>query len=115
MDLPADVIIGDRQGLSASSDRVTLVESLLEHEALDVKRNHRFTGGWVVQQFESEPRVDAMQLEFNQRLYLNSAEVAQQVPRPRRKEREFEVMQRKLGHVLTLLIGESGKKDPQPS
>lgn len=105
MDLPADVIVGDRNGASASEECVVQVEALLQGEGLMVQRNLRFIGGWVVQQFEPEQRVDAIQLEFNQRLYLNNEDVRLQNPRPRLDPEGFEGLQRRVQRVVASMLG----------
>ena len=69
--LPADVILGDRHGSTASSEIVALLEAAFAASGFDVRRNDRFAGGWTVRRFTGEPRVDAVQVELNQRRYLD--------------------------------------------
>ncbi|MGI9005976.1 MAG: N-formylglutamate amidohydrolase [Streptosporangiaceae bacterium] len=69
--LDGDVILGDRHGTTASPATVGLVAGALEAAGLDVRRNQRFTGGWTVRRFTRHDRVDAIQVELNQRRYLD--------------------------------------------
>lgn len=69
--LDGDVILGDRHGRTAGRDALSLVAGALEAAGLDVRRNQRFTGGWTVRRFAARERVDAIQVELNQRRYLD--------------------------------------------
>jgi N-formylglutamate amidohydrolase len=68
--LPADVILGDQHGSTASPQTVTL-EAAFAAYGFKVRRNERFAGGWTVRRFAGEPRVEAVQVELNQRRYLD--------------------------------------------
>ena len=69
--LDGDVILGDRHGTTASPAAVRTVAGALGSAGLDVRRNQRFTGGWTVRRFAGHDRVDAIQVELNQRRYLD--------------------------------------------
>jgi len=69
--LPADIILGDQHGSTASPQAVALLETAFAANGFEVRRNDRFAGGWTVRRFAGEPRVDAVQIELNQRRYLN--------------------------------------------
>jgi N-formylglutamate amidohydrolase len=69
--LDGDVILGDRHGATASPAAVELVSAALAAAGLDVRLNQRFSGGWTVRRFAGEDRVDAVQVELNQRRYLD--------------------------------------------
>jgi N-formylglutamate deformylase len=69
--LPADVILGDQHGSTASPQAVALLEAAFRANGFQVRRNDRFAGGWTVRRFAGEPRVDAVQVELNQRRYLD--------------------------------------------
>lgn len=69
--LDGDVILGDRFGRTAGQAALGLVAGALEAAGLDVRRNERFAGGWTVRRFAGQERVDAIQVELNQRRYLD--------------------------------------------
>jgi N-formylglutamate amidohydrolase len=50
---------------------VRLVSGALAAAGFDVRMNHRFAGGWTVRRFAGHDRVDAVQVELNQRRYLD--------------------------------------------
>jgi N-formylglutamate amidohydrolase len=72
-DLGGDVILGDRRGLTARPGAVALVRGALARRGLDVRENERFIGGWTVRRFAGREQVDAIQVELNQRCYLDLA------------------------------------------
>ena len=69
--LDGDVILGDRRGVTARPAAVRLLTGALTAAGLDVRMNQRFTGGWTVRRFAGHERVDAVQVELNQRRYLD--------------------------------------------
>jgi formiminoglutamase len=69
--LDGDVILGDRHGATASPAAVALVAGALAAASLDVRMNQRFTGGWTVRRFAGHELIDAVQVELNQRRYLD--------------------------------------------
>ena len=69
--LDGDVILGDRHGATAKPDAVRQVTRALSGAGLDVRMNQRFSGGWTVRRFAARARVDAVQVELNQRRYLD--------------------------------------------
>lgn len=68
--MEGDVILGDREGTSARTDTVHLLARTLTAHGFDVRLNQRFRGGWTVRRFIPDDRVDAIQVELNQRRYL---------------------------------------------
>jgi N-formylglutamate deformylase len=81
-DLGGDVILGDRNGATARPAAVARLTAALAGGGLDVRLNERFTGGWTVQRFAADDRVDAIQVELNQRRYLNLAARRPMTPPP---------------------------------
>ncbi len=69
--LDGDVILGDRHGATARPEAVGLVSGALAGAGLGVRLNERFSGGWTVRRFAGHERVDAVQVELNQRRYLD--------------------------------------------
>jgi N-formylglutamate deformylase len=71
VDLGADIVLGDRHGTTARPAAVQLVADALTNTGFAVRRNERFTGGWTVRRFAPDPRIDAIQVELQQRCYLD--------------------------------------------
>ncbi len=69
--MDGDIIVGDRTGASARPEATRLVTEAYRNTGLDVRVNQRYTGGWTVGRFAANDRVDAIQVELNQRSYLN--------------------------------------------
>lgn len=69
--LDGDVILGDRRGVTARPAAVRLLVGALATAGLDVRLNQRFAGGWTVRRFAGHEQVDAVQVELNQRRYLD--------------------------------------------
>ena len=65
------MILGDRHGVTASPAAIGLVSAALVAAGLDVRMNQRFAGGWTIRRFAGHDRVDAIQVELNQRRYLD--------------------------------------------
>jgi len=70
--LNPDVILGDRRGLTARPEVTRTLAGAFASNGFAVALNERFTGGWTVRRFASCERVDAIQIELNQRRYLKS-------------------------------------------
>ncbi len=81
--LDGDVILGDRHGVTASAAAIALVSGSLGAVGLDVRMNQRFAGGWTIRRFASHNRVDAIQVELNQRRYLDLERRRYPAPPPR--------------------------------
>jgi N-formylglutamate deformylase len=73
MALDGDVILGDRHGTTARPDAVQLLSDAFCGNGFSVRLNERFSGGWTVRRFAANDRVDAVQVELNQRCYLDLA------------------------------------------
>ena len=69
--MDGDIIVGDRSGASARPEATRLVTEAYRGTGLDVRLNQRYTGGWTVGRFAGHDQVDALQIELNQRSYLN--------------------------------------------
>lgn len=69
--LDRDVILGDRDGRTARPAAVARLSDAFRRHGFDVGRNERFRGGWTVRRFAGHDRVDAVQVELNQRRYLD--------------------------------------------
>lgn len=108
MDIDADIVIGDGNGTTATPEVVTEIEQALGAQGLTVKRNLRFSGGWIVGRFAEHPRVDAIQIELNQRCYADPAAVdARVLPLPYDAGRIAEMMLRLQSALGRLLRGRS--------
>lgn len=81
MDLGTDVVLGDGRGTTAAPKTVDRLEQAFVGEGFTVARNLRFAGGWIVRRFAGNDRVDAVQIELNQRCYADPAAVdARELP-----------------------------------
>jgi N-formylglutamate deformylase len=100
-ELHGDVVLGDRHGTTARPETVTLVHQAFAAAGLTVLRNERYAGGWTVARFAGHDRVDAIQVELNQRRYLNLA--ARQRPGPP-PPGAFDVTQRLLRDLLARAV-----------
>ena len=69
--LDGDVILGDRNGVTAQPGTVALLAEAFTRNGFGVRLNERFTGGWTVRRFAGHDRVDAVQVELSQRRYLD--------------------------------------------
>ena len=96
-EVDGDVILGDRHGVTAQPEAMTLLSGALAGGGLSVLRNTRYPGGWTVRRFAAEPRVDAVQIELNQRCYLDLTRRRYPNPPPMG---DFEATQRRLRGVL---------------
>jgi N-formylglutamate amidohydrolase len=70
---PGDVVLGDRHGTTARPEATALLAGALTGAGLSVLHNIRYPGGWTVRRFAGVARVDAVQVELNQRCYLDLA------------------------------------------
>ena len=95
--LDADVILGDRHGATARAGTVRLLTEAFTRHGFGVRQNERFAGGWTVRRFAGHDRVDAVQIELNQRRYLNLAGRNYPAPPP---VGDFDATQRLLAEVL---------------
>jgi N-formylglutamate deformylase len=95
--LDADVILGDRNGATARPDTVRLLTGAFTRHGFEVRLNERFSGGWTVRRFAGHDRVDAVQVELNQRRYLNFEGHKYPAPPPKG---DFEATQRRLRALL---------------
>jgi N-formylglutamate amidohydrolase/GNAT superfamily N-acetyltransferase len=75
MPLPADIILGDRHGRSASPDVVDAIEASFVTAGFSVTRNRPFAGGHIVERCGRPPAVHAVQVEINQRCYLDPRDI----------------------------------------
>jgi N-formylglutamate amidohydrolase len=80
--LDGDIILGDRHGTTARPEAVRLLSDAFTKHGLSVRLNQRFIGGWTVRRFAGHDRVDAIQVELNQRCYLNLNGHAYPAPPP---------------------------------
>ena len=81
--MDGDIIVGDRSGASARPEATRLVTEAYRGTGLDVRLNQRYTGGWTVGRFAANDRVDAIQVELNQRSYLNLDDHRSSAPPPK--------------------------------
>jgi N-formylglutamate deformylase len=81
--MDGDIIVGDHNGGSARPEATRLVTGAYARTGLDVRVNQRYTGGWTVRRFAADDRVDAIQVELDQRSYLNFDDHRSHAPPPK--------------------------------
>jgi len=104
LEQPADIIIGNSRGKSANEETTLLIESALHKNGFTTQRNVPFSGGWVIRQFANNERVEAVQLEINQRTYASSRDVNAAKPLPRIEETLFNSTQKHLHESLKQIV-----------
>lgn len=70
LDYGADIILGDREGQSASKDFIDFVEKTLVKQKFQVKRNDPFAGGYITKYYGSFKNVEALQIELWYQAYI---------------------------------------------
>jgi N-formylglutamate deformylase len=81
--MDGDIIVGDHNGGSARPEATRLVAGAYRDTGLDVRLNQRYSGGWTTRRFVGDDRVDAIQVELNQRSYLNLDDHRSHAPPPK--------------------------------
>lgn len=100
----ADIIIGNSKGKSANEETTLQVESALHKNGFTTQRNAPFSGGWVIRQFATNERIEAIQLELNQRTYALSRDVDAAKPLPRIEESLLNSTQKRLRGSLEQIV-----------
>jgi len=68
-----DIILGDRFGVSCTPQLTNLIQTAFEHHGYSVSRNYPYAGGYVTQHYgRPHANVEAIQIEINRDLYINS-------------------------------------------
>jgi N-formylglutamate deformylase len=104
MDLGIDVDLGDRHGVSAAPGVIAAVQRAFETDGLTVGHNQRFRGGWIVKRVGQVPRVDAVQVELNQRVYLDPTEADDPASVPAPQPEVLAAVSNRLERVVAGLI-----------
>ena len=67
-----DIILGDNNGQSCSSEIVELVEKACLNEGFTVARNNPYSGGFTTQNYgRPETGIHTLQIEVNRAIYMN--------------------------------------------
>lgn len=68
----ADVIIGDRFGVSANEELVLYLMELLRDRGICVERNAPYAGGYITEHYgQPEKGIHALQIEINRSIYMD--------------------------------------------
>jgi len=102
--LGVDVVLGDGDGSTASTGAGDRVELAFRREGFTVARNLRFTGGHIVRRWADDARVDALQVELDQRLYLEIPDVEENRVHPRLDPAGWATTRRAVAAVLRSLV-----------
>jgi N-formylglutamate amidohydrolase len=106
MPLEVDAVLGDGNGTTAASAASNRVENALRVAGFTVARNLRFSGGYIVRRWADSERVDAVQIELNQRRYLRDSDVDESIPRPRRRPDGWTQTRRAITAVIRSLCAD---------
>jgi N-formylglutamate amidohydrolase len=111
--LYGDIILGDRHGATARPGVVRLLSDAFTGSGFSVRLNERFSGGWTVRRFAGHGRLDAVQVELNQRCYLHlddeSYPSSSPVPPP---VGDFSATQQRLRAALEVAASEFARSQP---
>jgi N-formylglutamate amidohydrolase len=93
----ADVVLGDRFGVSCAEEISLHAEALFRAAGLAVHRNRPYAGGFITQNY-SAPRAGrhALQIELNRALYLNETTFE--------KRKDFKALRDTIGRVSGALL-----------
>ena len=115
----ADVILGDGRGTTAAPAVIDLVEASLSEQGFSVVRNVVFSGGWIVRRFADAAHVDAVQIELNQRSYIDDGDIeADRFPRsfdPQRVDAVSDRLRPAISRILKSYEGEIGGAQGAPA
>ena len=68
----ADIILGDRYGVSCEPETLSMIDSLFSKRGYNVTRNYPYAGGYVAAHYgRPQNGIEAIQIEINRDLYLN--------------------------------------------
>ena len=68
----ADIILGDRYGVSCFPETLSFVDQLFSSRGYGVTRNYPYAGGYVAAHYgRRQDNVEVVQIEINRDLYLN--------------------------------------------
>ena len=98
----ADIVLGDRYGLSCSTDTMTAVESAFLQGGYNVGRNSPYAGGYVTTHYgrsaqDPERAVETVQVEINRDLYLNPVTIE-------KKPRGYEALSKNLEDIIWQIV-----------
>lgn len=94
-----DIVLGDRYGVSASTETIQQWEEGLLEAGFTVARNAPYAGGQVTTLYgDPAANLEAVQIEINRRLYLNEQKV-RSIP-----EKQLALV-RRLGAVVAKIVG----------
>jgi len=75
-ELDKDIYLGDRDGQSCTEDWTDLVKSHYQQHHFSVQTNQPYKGGYITHHYGQEDNVQALQIEMNQDVYMDSDNVA---------------------------------------
>jgi N-formylglutamate amidohydrolase len=99
--LEGEVVLGNRNGETASPETTARVGAAFEAEGFRVTVNERFAGGWTIRRWADPPRVEAVQIELAKRCYLALDEA--DVHAYPRRDRRFAATRARLRRALAAI------------
>lgn len=101
--IDADMVIGDRHGTTANPATSDQVAEAFSAVGLRIRRNDPFPGGYITARYQQNPRIDAIQIELNQRTHLCPEHIDGAQPSPRRDEARWQQTRHRLTTALEAL------------
>lgn len=99
-----DIYLGDRDG-ETNDGRLTLaVESVFKKAGYSVVRNTPYKGGYITDHYGHQEKVQALQIEMCQRLYMDEEDAAGALAHP-----NFKAMKPVLKDVFNAILAESSR------
>jgi len=103
-ELKQDIYLGNRDGQSCSNEWLSEIENqFLDHD-ISVQKNKPYKGGYITHLYGSHSRVEAIQIEMNQSLYLPEIEITCATEAECIQSVEFLECQKKLKSIFKNLI-----------
>lgn len=98
----ADIVLGDRYGLSCQASTISIIERAFIQAAYKVMRNSPYAGGFVTTHYgrsaqDPQRAVETVQIEINRDLYLNPVTL-------KPKTGPFQILSRNLEDIISQII-----------
>ncbi len=97
--LEDDIYLGDRDGKSCEPWLSDLLDDTFAQTGLSVVRNSPYKGGYITDHYGALPRIQAIQIEMCQRLYMDETDPAGALSKPK-----FGEMAKRLEGIFATLV-----------
>ena len=99
-ELEDDIYLGDRDGASCHASLTDFLHNAFRENGLSVVRNTPYKGGYITEHYGHMERVDAIQIEMCQRVYMDEVDPGSALETPR-----FDQTRQILKKIFTNLAG----------